>query len=226
VGSLIHHYVDEWWLTHGKGVLRLMTHSRNKSVHHLCEMTGYAKLFEVRGYKAEPLHGRVDMFTSAASSSQDFQPVIDFARASSSLAITNCVVDFGWRCANPVSGGALSDLFSDTSNSGDNFFWWRKDQGLLILWDDFDPDEEEHIMGIGVLACELPDLCAFLLDARRLAAAQKKTSVLWLAPVQEQVQAALREAGFSSDWDNTACVFEKKHPRHSRQDQLSLLHSI
>ena len=213
VGSLIHHYIDQWWLEHGEGVLRLMTNSKNKTVHHLCEDTGFVKLFEVQGYKAEPLRGRADMFTSAASIHQDLQRVVHFASKSPSLALTNCVVDFGWQCVNPSSPRALSDLLSGTSDMEDHVFWWHEDQGLLIPWDDSDLDEGKQTMGIGVLACELEDMSALLMDVRHLAAAQKKTPVFWLAPVSEQVQTALKQAGFSSDWDGTVYVFEKKHPR-------------
>jgi GNAT superfamily N-acetyltransferase len=215
VGSQIHRFVDQWWLEHGDGLLRLMTSSKNKSVHHLCESTDFTKLFEVRGYKAEPLTGGADMFTSAASSDQDLPSVIEFARRSPSLAITNCVVDFGWRCVNPTDQGALSYLFADFSSIERNFFWWGKDKGLLIVWDDFDSDQKESTMGIGVLACELEDLAALLTDVPYLAAEQGKTSVFWLAPVHEQVQAALKQAGFSSDWNHTAYVFEKRHPQYS-----------
>ena len=72
-------------------------------------------------------------------------------------------------------------------------------------------------MGIGVIACELEDMSAFLMDVRHLAAKQGKTSVFWLAPVHEQVEAALKQADFSSDWDNTAFIFEKIHPQRSHQ---------
>jgi GNAT superfamily N-acetyltransferase len=209
VGSLLHRYVDQWWLEHENGVLRLMTNSKNKAVHHLCESTGFSKLFEVRGYKAEPLGGRADMFTSAAHKNGELGSVLEFARRSPSLAITNCVVDFGWRCVDPINREALSDLFSGYSSLRENFFWWHEDKGLLIVWDDYDADEEKHTMGIGVLACELEDMSALLMDVRRLAAKQKKTSVFWLAPVDERVEAALKLAGFSSDWDNTAYVFVK-----------------
>jgi hypothetical protein len=155
------------------------------------------------------------MFTSAASTAKDLPPVVAFARASPSLGITNCVVDFGWRCVNPIYKGAIPDLFSGYSSLEHNFFWWREDKGLLIVWDDFDPDEERHTMGIGVLACALEDMSALLKDVRHLAAEQRKTSVFWLAPVHEQVKLALQQAGYSSDWDNTAYVFEKKHPQRS-----------
>jgi GNAT superfamily N-acetyltransferase len=215
VGSLIHRYVDQWWLAHGDGLLRLMTSSKNKSVHHLCESTSFTKLFEVRGYKAEPLDGRVDMFTSAASSDKDLQPVVAFARASPSMSITNCVVDFGWQLADPTQEKALTRLFSNVSAFDRHFFWWRKEKGLLIVWDDADPEEEKYTMGIGVVACELEDMSVMLKDVRHLAAEQKKTSVFWLAPVHEQVGLALQQAGYSSDWDNTAHVFEKRHLQRS-----------
>lgn len=212
VGSLIHRYVDQWWLEHGDGALRLMTSSKNKSVHHLCESTGFTKLFEVRGYKAEPLAGGADMFSPAASSEKDLPPVIAFAQTSPLLAITNCLADFGWRIADPTHQRSLAFLFVTLSGYAGNFFWWRKDKGLLIVWDDFDHDEQMSTMGIGVLACKLEEISALLMDARYLAAARRRNSVFWLAPIEHRVQAALEQAGYSSDWDNTAYIFAKKHP--------------
>lgn len=217
VGSLLHHYVDKWWLDHGNGVMRLMTSAKNKSVHHLCERTGFTKLFEVRGYKAKPVEGNASMFTSAAHSDKDFEKVVKFALASPSLSITDHVVDFGWRLADPTCNGAITDLFQPDSSFENNFFWWHKDKGLLIVWDDSDPTAEEYTMGIGVLGCELEDMPAILRDVRHLAAEQGKTSVFWLAPVQEQVELALKHAGYSSDWENAAYVFEKKHPHDAYQ---------
>ena len=219
VGSLIHRYVDQWWLGHGSGLLRLMTSSKNKSVHHLCKSTGFRKLFEVLGYKAEPFEGSNDMFTSAASSAQDLPPVVAFARGSASLAITNNITDFGWQAVDPTQEGALAFLFADLPGFAKNFFWWRNGKGLLIVWDDFDPEEGKAAMGIGVIACDLEDMSALLMDARHLAAQQGMTSVFWLAPVHEQVEVALRQAGFSSDWDNTAYIFEKIYPQHSDQNE-------
>jgi hypothetical protein len=211
VGSLIHRYVNRWWLEHGNGVLRLMTNAKNKSVHHLCESTSFRKTFEVRGYEAEPLNEPVDVFNSAAFTEKDLGIVIEFARRSPSLAITDQVVDFGWQCVDPTHNGALAELFSMYAGLANNFFWWRKDRGLLIVWDDFDADERR--LGIGVLACQLEEMSSFLLDVRRLAANQKRTSVFWVAPEQEQVTLALKQAGYSSDWNHTAFVFEKTYPR-------------
>jgi len=211
VGSLIHQYVDDWWLEKGDGLLRLMTSSKNKSVHHLCQRTHFNKLYEVRGYKAQPLRGRTHVFTSAAASAQDLPPVVAFARSSPSLAITNHIVDFGWRAVDPTQNRALTSLFADLPDLANNFFWWRNDKGLLIVWDDSDPEEGKYTMGIGVLACELEDMAVLLMDVRCLAAEQGKTSVFWLAPAHVHVEIALKQAGFISDWDNTAYIFEKRH---------------
>jgi GNAT superfamily N-acetyltransferase len=212
VGSLLHHYVDRWWLEHGGGVLRLMTSAKNRSVHHLCENTGYTNLFEVRGYKAESLAEPVESFSPAAPTDQELEKMVAFASRSPSLALTNRVVDFGWRFADPTRSGALAELSLLSPSLEGNFFWWRRDKGLLVLWEDFDPDEDQHAMGIGVLACALEDIAEFLRDVRRLAAAHGKTSVFWVAPVYDQAELALEQAGYASDWENTAYVFEKKQP--------------
>lgn len=198
-----------------------MTSSKNKSVHHLCESTGFIPLFEVRGYRAEPLKESMDAFTSAASSERDLAPLIEFARNSPSLAITNYVVDFGWRFADPTQNRALTFLYLTLPSFRDFFFWWRKDRGLLIVWHDFDSDEQENTMGIGVLACELSDMPAILMDVRRLAAGQGSTYVFWLAPVHKQIEQALKQAGYSSDWENTAYIFKKKHPGDKQAIDLS-----
>jgi GNAT superfamily N-acetyltransferase len=212
VGSLMHRYVDQWWLSHGNGVLRLMTNSKNKSVHHLCEETGFTKALAVRGYKAEPLPEQMEPFTPAASSAGDLKRSVEFARQSALLALSKNIVDFGWRCLEP-DYNALRELYPDISSIENHFFWWRRDQGLLIVWDDFDADKNESTLGVGVLACELDDLSDLLMDVRRLAEKQRRTSVFWIAPAHERAELALQEAGYSSDWDHTAYVFEKKHPR-------------
>jgi hypothetical protein len=196
-----------------------MTSSKNKSVHHLCESAGFSKLYEVRGYKAEPLDGGADVFTPAASGAQDLPPVIEFAWRSPSLGITNHLVDFGWRAVDPTQNGALAVLFADLSRFDENFYWWRNGKGLLIIWDDVDAEEAKYTMGIGIIACKLEDMPALLMDVRHLAAELGRTSVFWLAPVHEQVEVALKQAGFSSDWDNTACVFEKRYPQRAHRDE-------
>jgi GNAT superfamily N-acetyltransferase len=211
VGSLIHQYVNQWWLEHGDGVLRLMTSSKNKSVQHLCEETGFIKLFEVRGYKAETLEESANAFASAVSSEKDLGPVVEFARHSPSLALTSHVVDFGWQFADPTQGRALAFLLSQDFTFTDRLFWWRKDRGLLIVWDDSDPKEERYTMGICVLACDLDDMPDLLMDVRRLADQLRRTSVFWLAPAHEQIEQALKQAGYFSDWENTAYIFEQKH---------------
>ncbi len=47
VGSHIHEYVNDWWLEHGDGAVRLMTSSERVQVHHLSERTGFVRIGEV-----------------------------------------------------------------------------------------------------------------------------------------------------------------------------------
>lgn len=212
VGSLIHRYVDRWWIAHGSGVVRLMTSAKNKSVHHLCESTDYTRLFEVRGFKAQPLVEPVEAFSPADPSQAELEKMVAFALQSPSLAITHGVVDFGWRFAKPADQDALTELTLLAPGLESSVFWWRGDRGLLTVWDDSNPDEDQYTMGIGVFACTLEDMPLFLMDVRRLAAAHGKTTVFWVAPVHKRVELALQQAGYFTDWNNTAYVFEKKHP--------------
>jgi hypothetical protein len=49
-----------------------------------------------------------------------------------------------------------------------------------------------------------------LMDIRRLAQARGFTSVIWLAPVKHEVESALKNAGFTTDWDTTGFLYEKR----------------
>jgi hypothetical protein len=51
-----------------------------------------------------------------------------------------------------------------------------------------------------------------LRDALELAREQGYTSVHWLAPVDNSVQAALQEAGYVREWEGTGFLYAKQHP--------------
>ena len=55
IGSHLHRYVDEWWLEHGDGVVRLMTGSKRVKVHHMSEKLGYTKILEVKEFETNSL---------------------------------------------------------------------------------------------------------------------------------------------------------------------------
>ena len=51
IGSHLHEYVNEWWLEHGDGTIRLLTSTKRVQVHHLCERTGYNRVGEIITYR-------------------------------------------------------------------------------------------------------------------------------------------------------------------------------
>ena len=83
--------------------------------------------------------------------------------------------------------------------------------GLILLWDD-DDDEGNKVLGIGLPACEINSLPKFLLDIRQLAAQKECKDIFWIAPSHAEILSALKSAGFETDWDDPAFVYEKKHP--------------
>lgn len=64
-------------------------------------------------------------------------------------------------------------------------------------------------MGIAYAACEPEQVGGMLLDARRLAGELDYASVLWHAPVREDVLNAAEAAGFESEFPGSAYLFGK-----------------
>lgn len=206
VGSRLHHYVTDWWVENGNGTLRLMTDAQNFAVHHMCVKTGYGKTHEVCGYKAFPIPEPADHFSLATNRRE----AAEFANVSESIQSTDGLTDFGWRIAMPdewvfdAYSGGKADRFH-------TFYWWKDKQGLFSAW----PDEEEDLrtLVIGVIACNLKDMPALLMDARRLAAAGKFERIFQIAFDMPLIITQLEAAGFEKKWKRSnAFVFEKKHP--------------
>ncbi len=198
IGSHLHEYIDAWWLAHCKGAVRLMTSSQRVQVHHLCDRMGYSKIGEVYRYYAPVSPGRDHGF--AALSPAESDRAMGFVR--SNPGPSRGLIDLSWRLA------ALDkDLLEQAIQRG-QAFWWRGDQGLLLHWED--EDEGERILGIGLPVCGQGRLAELLEDVRRLAAQQGYSSVSWMSPASDEVKAALQEAGYVTDWDGSAYLYEKQ----------------
>ncbi len=205
VGSQLHQYVIHWWLENGEGTLRLMTDGQNYPVHHLCEKTGFRKTGEVCGYRAAVLRETVDHFTPVT----DLQTAAAFAVESQSIQTTHGLSDFGWRICIPDA-----DVFKNHSiENADyfhSFYWWKDRQGLFSAWEDEEP--ERRTLFLGVVACALDDLPAFLMDIRRFASIGQFDSVFQIAFDVPQIISPLLAAGFEKRWKRSnAFVFEKRH---------------
>lgn len=206
VGSRLHRYVTDWWSEKGDGTLRLMTDSQNFAVHQVCRKTGYVKTHEVCGYKASPIPEPADHFSPAI----DLHEAGRFAQRSQSIQSTDGLTDFGWRVATPDEG-ALAACSAETADRPHTFYWWKDRQGLFSGWADEEADLRTLI--IGVVACDLKDMPALLMDVRRWAARGRFDSVFQIAFDLPQIISRLGAAGFEKKWKRSnAFVFEKEHP--------------
>ncbi len=200
IGSHLHEYLDRWWLEHGEGTIRLMTSSERIQVHHLAARTGYAKVGEAWAYRAPAAAESEHPFKPVAA--DDIQAALSFA--SGQLSGPHKLMDLGWRFVAP-DAPALAALAAEG-----RLFWWRNREGLAGFWE----DEEEQARGLGIsfAACEAASLTHLLADIPRLAVAGGYASVLWLAPNDKRIQAAMEAAGYQSEWDHAGFLYEKQHP--------------
>jgi len=206
VGSQIHTYLTDWWLENGDGIIRLMTDAENYAVHRVCDKTGYINTHEVCGYKAVPLMEPVNNFFPVT----DMSVAAAFAAKSESIRTTNGLTDFGWQIAK-VNEQIFQNYSNHETVSFHTFRWWKDRQGLVSTW--VDEDGNRQTLVIGVLASNLNDLPALLLDVRRLAGSMNFDNVFQIAFDMPQIVSCLENAGFEKKWKHTnAFVFEKIHP--------------
>jgi hypothetical protein len=84
---------------------------------------------------------------------------------------------------------------------------------LLLTWNDLGKTpEDERLLAIGFPGCQANKLPDFLMDVRRLAARLGYTQIFWIAPLGENVEPALQQAGFELKWEHNGFVYEKRHP--------------
>jgi GNAT superfamily N-acetyltransferase len=205
IGSHLHEYIDQWWLEHGDGYVRLMTSSKRVKVHHLCEKSGYHKIADVvSDYETTPLDGPADAFQLVTLG--EVKPSLEFVLQCPILKMTGLMDDF-WRQVRPDEF-----LLGEMIRTG-RAFWWRGGEGLLFTWAWGNGTEDDpKVLGISLPACPMEILSEFLLDVRRLAGSRGCKFVVWVTPIHDVVRDALKTAGFHPDQDDTMFVYEKKHP--------------
>jgi GNAT superfamily N-acetyltransferase len=202
IGSQLHRYVDEWWLEHGDGVVRLMTSSKRTKVHHLSEKFGYSKVLEVKEFETDSLDEPCTGFVSLKK--DELSMALNVARDSPVLTLGHGLFDRGWDALQPTE-----DILTSIQQQG-LAFWWRGGEGVLLAWDD--ENEAGKVLGLGLPACSLESLPELLRDTRRLAAQQGRVGVFWIAPLEAEILSAAEMAGYRHHVEHSGYLYEKRHP--------------
>ncbi len=201
IGSHLHEYMDAWWLEHGDGILRLMTSSERVQVQRLSERTGFSKAGEAWAYAAPAAEGSGHGFALVAA--DELNETVRFA--AEHLVGPYRLMDLGWRFVAPEVE-SLRPLVSAS-----RLYWWKGREGLAGFWED--DDEAGRVLGISFVAVASKSPAELLAQIPVLAQQNGYVSIRWLAPNDKQVQAEMKAAGYSSEWDHAGLLFEKQHPR-------------
>jgi GNAT superfamily N-acetyltransferase len=100
ISSHIQRYLDEWWLEHGDGVVRLMTSSKRPKVHHLSEKFGFTKTLEVKEFEANSLDEPCETFQPLQKN--EISSALQMVFGSPVLALGRGLFDRGWDALQPT----------------------------------------------------------------------------------------------------------------------------
>ena len=163
------------WEELGGGVLRLSTSSSRFAVHHLCQDTGFSKIAEFSFLAARSLaeapgkHRRIIP--------DELELAFVCAQQSPALKRMAGLVNVDWRWTS-LSREIVMQAIQDGKA------WWLGDQkGLILAWEDIDDDKTPKLVS-RVIACELSDLAEVMLEFRRIAAAERYPTAIWVASLR------------------------------------------
>ena len=196
ISSHMFEYLDDWWKQHAGGAIRLMTSSQRVQVHHLCARLGYEKIGEVRAYVAAPLADEPHGFRRVEH--DELEDALRFI--SGHLDHCGGLGDFGWKFALPDRA-----LLAEQVGAGR--LWRRHDDALIGCWED--EDDGQRTLGLAFAACDPGSIREVLRGVRWLAGEQGYSSVLWHAPVRDDVLKAAQAAGYESEMPGSAYLFGK-----------------
>lgn len=202
IGKRLHAYMLSEWQRRESGVIRLATANDNERTHHIFPQSGFVLVGTAAYYQAAALPEPCGTFTPLAP--RDLPRAFAAVQASPLLALTDGLVDLGWRWGAPWQEH-LSDALQEKRT-----WWWQAGRGFLSAWEDDDPDG--RILLVQMIACAMDDLPALLADFRRLGASLGYPYVQWNAPPWPELEALLGQVGFKRTWDGYLDIFELKAP--------------
>ena len=198
IAAHIHEYAVETWRKMGEGIIRLVTHSENVKVHRMCERDGFRRIAEFIPYRADVLDGTGSQFSLVRE--DEAQKALDFVLESPAHALSSGLIDLGWVFGSPQIKHIQEAIGKKQA------WWWRDGAGFISTWE----DEEEHALGVQLLASSLSDLPELLKDYRKLVGEGGYKKAGWTAPNRPEVIASLEKAGFERSWDKSLYVYELK----------------
>lgn len=204
IASHLNDYLLDYWLRYGAGAVRLVTAAFRVKVHHIAERSGFKKVGEFGTYSAPALPESSPSFHPAAP--DEVSRVLDFTVKSASLSLSHGLMDTGWQWHRP----SIEHLA--VAIKAGQAWWWRKSQGFLTIGEDTD-DDGAPFPYIQLLACPMQAIAEMLVDCRRLAGSLGYARVDWTAPLHPDLQPALAAVGFLQEWEHSAYLFEKFHPK-------------
>ncbi len=200
IAAHIHNYVVDTWRKIGGGKVRLVTHSENLKVHHVCEQNGFSRLMEVVIFTSPVLKAETGSFRLL--NEEEVPKALDLLLASETLGLAQGLVDLGWVWVEPKLKHIQSAV------QAKHAWWWRDGLGFLAIYEDVDDDEREP--GIQLLACPVSHLPELLTDYRTLMGMMGYDHQIWVAPNRPAVLSALEQAGFERGWDKSLYIYELK----------------
>jgi GNAT superfamily N-acetyltransferase len=198
IASHIHKYVVDAWQQMGSGIIRLVTGSYNVKIHHLCEQTGFKRIAEFLPYRAPLLQKETYNFRELEV--EDAPKAMEFVLASQAHALSSGLINLGWVYANPQ----IKHLQEVVGYK--HAWWWQDHSGFISIWED--DEDGDHQPGIELIACQLSDLPALLLDYRRLMYKIGYKSAGWIAPNRPELVPVLETTGFERSWDKSLYIYE------------------
>lgn len=186
IGQHLFTYALNFWQTRYQGVIRLLTHDTNLVSQHIAEVNNFCLRTSLDLYEAPPLFEEVDLLKPADVS--DLDQIFDWLTELEKHPWLIPYLDYGWVLNSPEKA-MIRDLILE------NKVWVSlAKHAVLILQPEFSPDYPvSFIQAIQPGQLKLENI---LQNARRILAKMGWGKLSWMAPVQNDINTAVIQAGF------------------------------
>lgn len=204
VASRLMEYLHDTWEKNAGGTIRLATACYRLSVQHLSDRLGFHKIGEFSEFSAPAIPNEVtfeELGFSPIQLGQELEAA-QFARQSPAVQFSCGLMDSGYQWASPVPARVVEAVEREQA------WWWRNNQGM-VLFRDWRDDQDQIMLKITLLACQLTDLPAILEDVRHLTAVSSYARLQWVASLHPELQLIIKASGFQRDWEDSVFLYEK-----------------